>query len=171
MKTIKRYSENLQQWLARMQQTRTARIIMLVVMVLLGLIFLVKGGYSLWHWTESEMLMAGQLIPAGWAWGATLANVALQLAIGLALVLVIWVRGLRDGALAAACMLLFVYAAYSRIVQIKQLVAVAPCACIGWWDGMSWSGLLRTNIILLVVATLVWFGCTHKEERRSFSLE
>lgn len=171
MKTIKRYIENTLQWLARMQQTRTARSIMLVLMVLLGLVFAVKGGYTLWHWQESEGQMAEQLIPAGWAWRATLANVVLQLAIGLALVLGVWFGRLRGGALAAASLLLFVYAAYSRVVQIKQLVAVAPCACIGWWDGMSWSGLLRTNIVLLVVATLVWFGYTPKEERRSASLE
>jgi len=161
---------NTLQWLARMQQTRTARTILLVLMVLLGLIFLAKGNYTLWHWKESEGQMAVQLIPAGWAWGATLANVVMQLAIGLALVLGVWVRRIRGGGMAAACLLLFVYAAYSRIVQIKQLVAVAPCACIGWWEGMSWSSVLRTNIILLGVATLVWLGYTYKEERRSATL-
>lgn len=169
MKTIKRNIENIKQWLARMLQTRVARYAMRSIMLLLGLIFLAKGGYTIWHWQESITQMAGQLVPAGWTREATLVNVMLQLAIGVALVFGVWVSRLRGGALAAASLLLFVYTAYSRAVQIKQLVAMAPCACVGWWDGMSWTVLLRINVILLVVATLVWFGSKPHKERRPVS--
>lgn len=90
--------------------------------------------------------------------------------IGFGLVISVWFRGFCGGVLAAASLLLFVYAAYARIVQIKQLVAVAPCSCIGWWGGMTWSSVLRTNIVLLVIATAVWFGYTYREERRSVGI-
>jgi|GEM_PF-3947349 hypothetical protein len=170
MKAINYYTESTKQWLARMQQTRTVRLIMLSIMVFLGLILIVKGGHTFWHWQKSVAQMNEQFIPAGWAQVATTVNGVLQLAIGMALVVGLRFAKFRGGALAAACLLLFVYAAYSRIVQIKQLVAVAPCACIGWWEGMSWSSVLRTNIILLGVATLVWLGYTYKEERRSATL-
>lgn len=163
MKTIKRYSVNAQQWLARMLQTRAARCIMLSLIVLLGLIFLAKGVHTAWFWSASIAKMQEQFIPTWWAKEFTGANVALQFVIGLGLVASLWFGRIRNVALAVACTLLFVYAAYSRMVRIEWIMDSLPCACIGWLEGMSWSGVLRMNIVLLVITTAIWFAYPKKE--------
>jgi len=165
MKTIKRYSVNARQWLARMLQTRAARCIMLSLMVLLGLIFLAKGVHTAWFWRASIAKMQEQFIPTGWAKELTASNVVLTLIIGLGLVASLWFGRIRNVALAAACTLLFVYAAYSRMVRIEWIMDSPPCACVGWLNGMSWSDVLRTNIILLVITTIIWFAYPKKERR------
>lgn len=170
MEMIKHYSKNAEQWLAHLLQTQTARRIMSLLIVLLGLVFVVKGVHTARFWSVSISKMQEQFIPTGWAEELTGANVALQLVIGLGLVVSLWFGKIRSGTLAAACLLLFGYAAYARIVQIKQLVAEPPCACIGWWDGMSWSSVLRTNIILLLVATTIWLTYPKKERRSIFTV-
>lgn len=167
---ITQRKHSAKQWLARMLQTRLVRYTMLVLMVFLGLLFILKGGYTLWYWNENVARMEEQLIPTGWAKGVAMANMVLLLTIGLGLAIGVRFSRFRSSTLAAASLLLFVYAAYARVVQIKQLVAVAPCSCIGWWDGMTWSSVLRTNIVLLVIATAVWFGYTYSEERRSVGI-
>lgn len=165
MEMIKRYSGNAQQWLAHVLQRRAARFIMLLLTVLLGMIFLGKGTHTALFWSASVSKMQEQFIPAGWAEELTGANVALQLVIGLGLVVSLWCGRIRNVALAGACTLMFAYAAYSRMVQIKWIMGSPPCACIGWLDGMSWSDVLRTNIILLVITTVIWFAYPKKERR------
>ncbi len=166
MKTIKRHTENAKQWLAYTMQTSIAHRVILFLIALLGLVLLAKGIHTAWFWSSSVSKMEEQFIPTEWAKELTGINVVLQLVIGLSLVVSPWFSKARGGALAAVCSLLFVYAAYSRIVQVKWVLSHPPCACIGWLEGMSWSDVLRTNIILLVLATVIWFVYP-KEERRS----
>lgn len=46
-------------------QSQFVRLVMLSVMMVLGLVFITKGVYTLWHWQENVVRMEGQLIPMG----------------------------------------------------------------------------------------------------------
>lgn len=162
---VKKYINHTQKWLTRIRHSKALELVSLALTILLGLVFLAKGIHTLWYWGDSVAKMSEQHVPDGWIWEISITNVGLQVAIGLCLLASIRFDKLSPVSLGAGCSLLLIYTLYTRAVLSQWISDKPPCSCIGWLEGMGWSDLLRTNIILLLITTIIFVAFPNGERR------
>lgn len=129
----------------------------------LGGLFLWKGISGLWDYTEVELSFQRQRVFGDWAPYLAKTNIALQLTAGVLLALGVPFRRLRAYALGLSVGILAGYTAYTQLVLLNAF-GFSICSCIGWFAGMSWTGIFIMNAILLVLVLTLFF-ITLKERR------
>lgn len=140
---------------------RQERLLQAGLTVLAGL-FLWKGTSGWWFYPEVELSFRRQRVFGDWAPHLAKANIGLLVLSGVLLTLGVPFRKFRLYGLALSVAILAGYTIYTQVVLLDTFGSI--CACIGWFAGMSWTGIFIMNAILLVLVLTLFF-ITLKERR------
>jgi len=121
--------------------------------ILIGGLLLWRGIHDVWHLGDTRTQWDGQTLPQRWKEALLWVHLGAQLSIGAGLWAGIAWRPLRPYALGAAALLFAVYTVYSELALLQRLPR-KPCACIGWWEGITWAWLLAANAALLLAVAV-----------------
>lgn len=128
----------------------------------LAALFLWKGSSGWWFYDEIELSFQRQRIFGEWAPHLAKANIGLLIISGGLLALGALLHRLRTYGLGLSVFLLASYTVYTQMVLLDMFGTI--CACIGWFDGMSWVGIFIMNALLLLTVLTLFF-ITLKERR------
>lgn len=126
------------------------KITKLIIPLLIGGLLLWRGIHDAWFIDETRVQWDGQTLPQRWKGALLKANLGAQLCIGAGWWAAIVWRPLRLYVLGAAATLFAVYTVYSELALLERLPRT-PCACIGWWTGITWPWLVGVNALLLLI--------------------
>lgn len=121
-----------------------------ITSLLIGGLLLWRGIHDVWFIDETRTQWDGQTLPKRWKETLLWVHLGAQICIGAGLwVGIVW-RPLRPYALGTAGLLFAVYTVYSELALLGRLPR-KPCACIGWWEGMTWPWLVGANASLFLI--------------------
>ncbi len=116
----------------------------------LATLFLWKGISGLANYTEIELSFQRQQTFKDWAPHLAKVNIALQLTAGALLSIGLFHWKTRAFGLGVTMAILAGYTSYSQLVLLNAF-GFDTCACIGWLEGMSWTGIFIVNTFFLVM--------------------
>ncbi len=151
-----------QQWSSRLTSSIGVKWMVRIFTLLLGLIFVIKACYSIWHWEGTVMQMKEQIFADRWVLPLTISIAFGMATIGILLILGIFYVKSRLIGLFGTTALTAIFTLYSGLVLLHAFGFI-PCACISWWDGIDWERSLKINLAMnLFSSTLL---LTHMKER------
>lgn len=129
----------------------------------LAALFLWKGIHSWVNYADTEMSFKRQHVFGDWSPHFAKANISAQLLTGLLLLVGLFHRKTRIYGLGLTTAILAGYTSYAQLA-LSDAFGFTICTCIGWFEGLSWSGILVINSFLLLIAIVMLF-ITLKERR------
>lgn len=134
----------------------------IAAIALLSTLLLCKGIEGLRDFASVEASFQRQRIFGNWAPVLAKINTVLQLTAGALLLAGVFHRKIRGYGLGLTTAILAGYTIYTQLVLLNTFGSI--CACIGWFAGMTWTGIFTMNTLLLVLVLTVLF-ITLKERR------
>lgn len=141
-------SPNIQEDDKRIQWTRIAYYSTLIFLMLL---FLWKATMGIIYYDELEQSFRKQHIFKSWEPWLAKYSIVMHILAGLLLLAGVFVKKMIVYGLSATTAILSVYTIYAQLALFNAF-GFTICTCIGWFEGMSWKGILSVNLLLLVVS-------------------